>query len=175
MGAQFPLVDAESTQDRGHLFLLLFADVAVIVEVTEEDDEGDTVTEHQHIHGIREIALCEQVVASVQEEQHKLHLERAHSISLLHKQRKFTFFLCTTAGAYQLQRCEISLPPQVLLHVRANGGQAVVRIHHNVDKGVHQADEECCSLWTDRGAKVQEVQSSKGQVSMLDSVNAAVF
>lgn len=62
--------------DSGHLFLLLFADVALIVEVTEEDDECDTVTKHQHIHGIWEIALCEQVVASVQEEQHKLHLER---------------------------------------------------------------------------------------------------
>lgn len=62
--------------DREHLFLLLFADIALIVEVTEEDDEGDTVTKHQHIHGIWEIALCEQVVASVQEEQHKLHLER---------------------------------------------------------------------------------------------------
>lgn len=43
---------------------------------------------------------------------------------------------------HQLQRCEVFLPPQVLLHVRADGRQAVVRVHDDVDEGVHQADEE---------------------------------
>lgn len=48
------------------------------------------------------------------------------------------------AEAHQLQRCEVFLPPQVLLHVWANSCQAIVRVHHDVDKGVHQADEERC-------------------------------
>lgn len=57
-------------------FLLPPVEVALIVEVTEEDDQGDAVTEHQQVHGVGEVALCEQVVAGVQEEEHKLHLER---------------------------------------------------------------------------------------------------
>ena len=56
------------------LFLLLLAEVALIIEVTEEDDEGDAVAEHHHVHGVGEVAVCEQVVAGVQEEQHELHL-----------------------------------------------------------------------------------------------------
>lgn len=97
------------------LFLLLLVEVALIIEVTEEDDESDAVTKHQHVHVVGEVALCEQVVARVQKKHHELN---------------------------QLQRGEVSLPPQVLLHVRAERSQAVVRIHHNVDEGVEQADEE---------------------------------
>lgn len=99
----------------GNSLLLLLVDVALKIEVTEEDDEGDAVTKHHRVHGVGEVALCEQVVARVKEEQHKLH---------------------------QLQRCQVFLPPQVLLHVRADGRQPVVRVHHNVDEGVDQADEE---------------------------------
>lgn len=90
MGILFPLVDAVNTTDTGNLFLLLFVEVALIVEVTEEDDEGDAVTNHQHVHGIREVALCEKVVARVHEEQHKLHLEKQTSDQLKHVVRTFT-------------------------------------------------------------------------------------
>lgn len=38
-------------------FLLLFGDVAAIVEVAEEDDEGDAVAEHQHVHGVWEVTV----------------------------------------------------------------------------------------------------------------------
>lgn len=48
---------------------------------------------------------------------------------------------------HQLQRGEVSLPPQVFLHVRADSSQAIIRIHHNVDEGVHQANEERCKGW----------------------------
>lgn len=37
------------------LFLLLFVDIALIVEVAKEDDEGDTVTKHKYVHGIWEV------------------------------------------------------------------------------------------------------------------------
>lgn len=39
-------------------------------------------------------------------------------------------------------------PPQVLLHVRADGSQAVVGVHDDVDEGVQQADEERCRRLT---------------------------
>lgn len=55
-------------------FLLLFGDVAVIVEVAEEDDEGDAVTKHKCVHGIWEVTVCKKVVTRVQQEHHKLNL-----------------------------------------------------------------------------------------------------
>lgn len=55
-------------------FLLLFGDVVVIVEVAEEDDEGDAVTKHECVHGIWEVTVCKKVVTRVQQEHHKLNL-----------------------------------------------------------------------------------------------------
>ena len=46
--------------------------------------------------------------------------------------------------SHQLQGGEVPLPPEVLLHVRPKPGQAVVRVHDDVDEGVQQADEERC-------------------------------
>lgn len=60
-----------------HLFLLLLVEVALIIEVAEEDDEHDAVPEHRRVHGVGEVALGEQVVAGVHEEQKKLHLEKS--------------------------------------------------------------------------------------------------
>ena len=40
-----------------------------------------------------------------------------------------------------LQTSQILLPPEVLVVLRAHGGDHVVKIHHNVDEGVHQAEE----------------------------------
>jgi len=48
----------------------------MIIEVAEEDDENNAVNKHRRVHGVGEVAVCEQVVAGVQEEQKKLHLER---------------------------------------------------------------------------------------------------
>ena len=68
-------------------------------------------------------------------------------------------------GTHQLQRGEVSLPPQVLLHVRAERSQEVVRIHHNVDEGVEQADEECCMMWYKaRDVKIVRVAIKKYRV-----------
>lgn len=81
-------MDASSTANTGSScvsFLLLFAEVALIVEVTEEDHEGDAVTKHEQVHGVWEVALSEQVVARVQEEQRELHLERETSHQLIRK------------------------------------------------------------------------------------------
>lgn len=90
-------------------------EIALVVEVTEEEDEGDAVTKHNYVHRVWEVALCEQVVAGVKEEEQELQ---------------------------QLQRGEVSLPPKVLLHVRADRSQAVIRVHDDVNEGVYKADEE---------------------------------
>ena len=88
MGVLFPLVDASEycrqenipqaalmkPQCVLHFFLLPFVMIALIIEIKEEDHEGDAVDEYQRVHGVGEVAVCEQVVARVQEEQHELHL-----------------------------------------------------------------------------------------------------
>lgn len=62
-------------------FLLLFGDVAVIVEVAEEDDEGDAVTKHECVHGIWEVTICKKVVTRVQQEHHKLNLQGGGNVT----------------------------------------------------------------------------------------------
>lgn len=62
------------------------------------------------------------------------------------------------AGAYQLQGREVSLPPQVLLHVGADGCQAVIRVHDYVDEGVCQADEERCDGVNSIEGKKQQLE-----------------
>lgn len=58
------------------LFLFPLVEVALIIEVTEEDDEGEAVSTHHHIHGVGVITFRYKVVARVYDEHHKLHLER---------------------------------------------------------------------------------------------------
>lgn len=144
----------------------------MIVEVTEEDDEGDAVAKHKHVHGVWEVTLCEQVVACVQEEEQKLHLQtqsRKVQISSLHKHTYMVHLnmhrlFHTKQETHQLQRCEVFFPPQVLLHVRADGSQAIVRIHHYVNEGVDQADEKRCRMWYKQEHKNnQELRNEVGK------------
>lgn len=53
-----------------------------------------------------------------------------------------------TGSAHQLQGREVFFPPQILLHVGADGRQAVVGVHDDVNEGVQQADEERCRQCT---------------------------
>lgn len=69
-------------------------------------------------------------------------LHVVNSLNTLHGQ----FVSHWAASTHQLQRREVSFPPQVLLHVRADRSQTVVRVHDYVHKGVDQADEECWSV-----------------------------
>lgn len=52
----------------------------MIVEVAEEDDEGDAVTEHECVHGIWEVTICKKVVTRVQQEHHKLNLQGGETL-----------------------------------------------------------------------------------------------
>ena len=65
----------------------LFAEVALVVEITEEENEADTIAKHHNIHGVREVALCEQVVSCVHCQKHKLHLQEDRS---KHKDQRLT-------------------------------------------------------------------------------------
>ena len=56
------------------LLALLFGKVAVVVEVTEESDEAERVGQHNHVHGIREVTVSEQVVGGVDGDYEKLEL-----------------------------------------------------------------------------------------------------
>ena len=149
MGLSRPLVVTEGTAGSTGLFLLLFADVAAIVEVAEEDDEGDAVTKHKCVHGIGEVTVCEKVVTRVQQEHHKLHLEGKGSLQIILRKNTHTHTpLVQTGSAHQLQGCEVFFPPQILLHVRPDGSQAVVGIHDDMDEGVQEANEERCRRCT---------------------------
>lgn len=54
------------------LLTLLFGEVAVVVEVTEESDEAERVSQHNHVHGVREVTVSEQVVGGVDSDYEKL-------------------------------------------------------------------------------------------------------
>lgn len=129
------------------LFLLLSAEVALVIEVTEEDNESDAVSKHHNVHTVGKVTLGEEIVACVQEEEDKLH---------------------------QLQGGQVLLPPQILLHVRANGSQAIVRVHDNMDERVNKTNEErlssgyifdSCPPVEDHGAVVVDVE--KCQLAVL--------
>lgn len=71
------------------LLLPLLAEVALVVEVAEQDDQRDAVAKHDDVHGFGEVALGEQVVAGVEEEEQELHLARR-------SQDNFFFFFFAT-------------------------------------------------------------------------------
>lgn len=56
-------------------FLLLLEDVFLIVEVTKEHYEGKNITKHHYVHRVWEVALGDQVVAGVKEEEEELQLQ----------------------------------------------------------------------------------------------------
>lgn len=71
-----PIMSALLQNFRVSLRLLLFllAEVALVIEVTEEDNKNDAVSKHYNVHTVWKVTLGEQVVACMQEEHHKLHL-----------------------------------------------------------------------------------------------------
>lgn len=55
---------------------LLVDEVATVVEVAEESDEAERIGQHDHVHGVREVAVGKQVVGGVDGHYEKLELER---------------------------------------------------------------------------------------------------
>lgn len=46
----------------------------MVVEVTEECDKAEGVGQHNHVHGVREVTVSEQVVGGVDGDYEKLEL-----------------------------------------------------------------------------------------------------
>ena len=59
-------------------------------------------------------------------------------------------------ATHQLQGREVTFPPQVLLHVRSDGSQGVVRVHDDVNEAVaHPVEERCRRWWKQKEAQKQ--------------------
>lgn len=59
------------------LFVLaLPLEIALIIEVAKQSNEAQTVSKHDHVHGVRKITLCEKVVPCMCGQQHKLELKK---------------------------------------------------------------------------------------------------
>lgn len=51
-------------------------EVAVVVEVAEKSDEAEGICQHHHVHGVRKVAVSNQVVNGVDGDSEKLQLMR---------------------------------------------------------------------------------------------------
>ena len=49
--------------------------------------------------------------------------------------------------SYQLDSCEVSLPPQVLLHVRSQTSKSVVGVHKYMNKCIHRGSQDRWKKW----------------------------
>lgn len=68
-----------------------------------------------------------------------------------------------TSDPHHLQDSDVFLPPEVLLHLRAQGRQQVVRVHDDVDEGVEQAEESAVATCgaADNARRVSEPGDGK--------------
>ena len=48
----------------------------------------------------------------------------------------------TASLTYELHHSQVSLPPEILLHVRPKRRQAVVGVHEHVDEAVHHCTKK---------------------------------
>lgn len=95
-----------------------FASISVVVEVSEEDDEGDSVADQSPLHPAGERTASVEGVAGVADG----HVELDH-----------------------LNNGEVFLPPEVLLHLRSQCCQAIVTVHEDVDGRVDGCTKKCLS------------------------------
>lgn len=55
-------------------FLVLFDEVASVVEVTEENDEAERICQNSDVHIVREVTVSKQIVAGMDSHYEKLEL-----------------------------------------------------------------------------------------------------
>lgn len=55
-------------------FLVLFDEVASVVEVTEENDEAERICQNGDVHRVREVTVSQQIVAGMDSHYEKLEL-----------------------------------------------------------------------------------------------------
>lgn len=89
--------------------------VGLVIEVGEEDDEGDCVCDKRPLHPGREWAARVERVSGMAD----CHMKLDH-----------------------LNYGQVLFPPQILLHVGSKGGQAIVTIHQYMDTRVYGRTKE---------------------------------
>jgi len=100
---------------------MFLARVSSLVEVGEEEEEHDSVQADPDHEALGVVALSEEQLELVGEDQHKLD---------------------------HLKRGEIFLPPDVLLVLGSHGSHHVVEVHDDVDEGVQQSKECAMTAWS---------------------------
>ena len=117
------MIDVHHTRDelanlQSTVFLLIaprwLRNICIFEEVQKKEEEEDSVTTDEPNKRSGIVAIVDKKLKRVGDD----HDELDH-----------------------LQTSQILLPPEVLVVLRAHGGDHVVKIHHNVDEGVHQAEE----------------------------------
>jgi hypothetical protein len=94
--------------NNGKLLLSLFI-VSFIVELTKQEEKEDGVEADPPNKSLGVVAINKEKLEGMNHYQHEL---------------------------YHLQGRQVLLPPKVGLNARAQGREEVVRVHHNVDKGI---------------------------------------
>lgn len=110
--------------------------VRVLVELVEQEEEHDGVHSDPPDERLRVVAVDEEQLERVHHDGHKLDLKGWNNPRL-----ESTLQLALSLWSYHLQGGEILLPPEVLLELGSEGGEQVVRVHHDVDEGVEQSEE----------------------------------
>jgi len=111
--------------------------IRLVVEFLEEEEEHDSVHADPPDEGSWVVAVDEKQLEGVHHDGNEL----GH-----------------------LQRGEILLPPEVLLHAGPERGQQVVRVHDDVHKGVEQAEESAVATWGELDSK----PDAHGHAAMVD-------
>lgn len=126
--------------------------VGVVPEVEEEEQEnqavqGDDVDEDRELVGA---IFHEEILGDVAGHHDKLDLEQGEmrdddmwELSGQWREKSGAVRL-----TYQLNGCEVFLPPQVLLVVGAHGSETIVGVHDDVDDAVQQGVEGPQTTWS---------------------------
>lgn len=113
--------------------------VRVLVELVEQEEEHDGVHSDPPDERLRVVAVDEEQLERVHHDCHKLD---------------------------HLQGGEVLLPPEVLLELGSEGGEQVVRVHHNVDEGVEQSEEGAVAT----GSELDAEPHGHGHASVVNDV-----
>lgn len=115
--------------------------VGLLIEVIEQEVEEHSVGQGEADRpswiaavGVEQLSLMNEGAAELD-----LHREKTRTISYR------SIHLLYLSMAYHLQVGDVLLPPQILLHLRSEGGEEVVGVHDDVHERVDPANEGAMS------------------------------
>lgn len=115
--------------------------VGCLVELVEKEEEHHSMHSDPPNKCLRIIAIDEEQLEGVHHDQYELNLQLGLIIGINN------WMLIENLWTCHLQRCQVLLPPKILLILWTHGREHVVRVHHNVHKGIEQAKESAVSTW----------------------------